>query len=61
MGAPAAIMLISVFATALGKFVLVPITRNQLTMLMEGNTGEAEQAVKCFGVEATCFNEASLC
>jgi len=57
---PAPVMLIRIFATALDKFAFFPITRDQLTMLMEGNTCDGEQTVERFAVETTRFNEASL-
>jgi len=57
---PAPVMLIRVFATARDKFAFFPITRDQLTMLMEGNICDGEQTVERFGVEATRFNKASL-
>ena len=57
---PAPVMLIRVVATALDKFAFFPITRDQLTMLMEGNTCDDEQTVESFGVSAIPFNEASL-
>ena len=57
---PAPVMLLSVIATALDKYAFFPITRDQLTMLMEGNTCEGEQTVESFGVAAIPFNKASL-
>ena len=57
---PAPVMLIRVLATALDRFAFFPVTRDQLTMLMEGNTCDGEQTFETFGVEATRFNKASL-
>jgi NADH dehydrogenase len=57
---PAPVMLLRVIATALDRFAFFPITRDQLTMLMQGNTCDSEQTVERFGVAATPFNETSL-
>lgn len=57
---PAPVILIRTIATALDKFAFFPITRDQLMMLMEGNTCEGEQTVESFAVVATPFNKASL-
>ncbi len=57
---PAPALLLKGLAAALDRYAFFPITRDQLTMLMEGNTCDGQQALETFGITPTPFNKASL-
>jgi len=44
----------------LDRFEFIPITRDHLQMMMEGNTCDSSQAFELFGLAPTPFNEQSL-
>nr|VFJ69826.1 MAG: NADH dehydrogenase [Candidatus Kentron sp. FM]VFJ70549.1 MAG: NADH dehydrogenase [Candidatus Kentron sp. FM]VFK18053.1 MAG: NADH dehydrogenase [Candidatus Kentron sp. FM] len=43
-----------------GRFGDLPVTADQLTMLMEGNTGDSSAVFKTYGIRPTPFNEETL-
>ena len=51
---------IRVLAMLLDQFAFFPITRDQLTMLMEGNTCEEHDAFGLFGRVPAPFDQAGL-
>ena len=57
---PAPVLLVKGLATLLDQFAFFPVTRDQLTMLMEGNTCDGQPAFDTFGVEPSPFNVDSL-
>ncbi len=59
-GFPAPVLLLKGLAAALDQFAFFPITRDQLTMLMEGNTCDGHNAFQTFDLEPAPFDTASL-
>jgi NADH dehydrogenase len=57
---PAPAMLLKVLAAALDQYAFFPITRDQLTMLMEGNTCGGQDAFQTFGLEPAPFDTTRL-
>ncbi len=57
---PAPALLLKGLASALDRFEFFPITRDQLTMLMEGNTCDEYNVFQNFGLEPTPFNITTL-
>jgi len=57
---PAPVLPIRVLAMLLDQFAFFPITRDQLTMLMEGNTCEEQDAFGLFGRVPAPFDQAGL-
>ena len=57
---PAPALLLKVLAAALDQYAFFPITRDQLTMLMEGNTCGGENAFQAFGLEPAPFDTTRL-
>ena len=57
---PAPVMLVKGLATLLDQYAFFPVTRDQLTMLMEGNTCDGQPAFDTFGLEPNPFNVESL-
>jgi NADH dehydrogenase len=57
---PAPVLLLKGMATLLDQYESFPVTRDQLTMLMEGNTCNGQETGDTFGVELTPFNEGNL-
>ncbi len=57
---PAPVLLLKGIAAMLDQYAFFPITRDQLTMLMEGNTCEGQEAFKTFGRVPAPFNTANL-
>ena len=57
---PAPVLLVKGLATLLDQFAFFPVTRDQLTMLMEGNTCDGQPAFDTFAVEPSPFNPDSL-
>jgi uncharacterized protein YbjT (DUF2867 family) len=57
---PAPAMLLKVLAAALDQYAFFPITREQLTMLMQGNTCGGQDAFETFGLEPAPFNTTGL-
>jgi uncharacterized protein YbjT (DUF2867 family) len=51
---------IKTLATLLESYEFFPITRDQLTMLLEGNTGDSSAVYKRFDVDPIRFTEAAL-
>nr|VFK20533.1 MAG: NADH dehydrogenase [Candidatus Kentron sp. LFY] len=47
-------------ATVLDRSPDFPLTRDQLTMLLEGNTGDSSSVFAAYGIEPTAFDEDSL-
>ncbi|MBT8421221.1 MAG: NAD(P)H-binding protein [Gammaproteobacteria bacterium] len=47
-------------AGVLERFPSFPLTRDQLTMLLEGNTGDSSAVFKAYGIAPTPFNEETL-
>jgi len=59
-GFPAPVLLLKGLAAALDQFAFFPITRDQLTMLMEGNTCDGHNAFQTFDLEPMPFDTARL-
>jgi NADH dehydrogenase len=59
-GFPAPVLLLKGLAAALDQFAFFPITRDQLTMLMEGNTCDGHNAFQTFDLEPAPFDTARL-
>jgi uncharacterized protein YbjT (DUF2867 family) len=57
---PAPVLLLKGLAAVLDQYAFFPITRDQLTMLMEGNTCDAQELLRTFGLTPTPFDAASL-
>jgi len=57
---PAPVMLLKGIAAMLDQYAFFPITRDQLTMLMEGNTCDGYEPFRTFGLVTTPFNTANL-
>lgn len=57
---PAPVLLLKGLAAALDQYAFFPITRDQLTMLMEGNTCDGDDAFQTFGLEPTPFDTTRL-
>ena len=57
---PAPAILLKVLAAALDQYAFFPITRDQLTMLMEGNTCGGQDAFQTFGLEPAPFDTTRL-
>ncbi|MFO1429469.1 MAG: complex I NDUFA9 subunit family protein [Candidatus Competibacteraceae bacterium] len=51
---------IQAMATLFDSFSFFPVTRGQITMLLEGNTCDSSEVFKRFGITPIRFNEASL-
>lgn len=51
---------IKILATLLESYEFFPITRDQLTMLLEGNTGDSSDVYTLFDITPTRFDEAAL-
>jgi len=57
---PAPAMLLKVLAAALDQYAFFPITRDQLSMLMEGNTCNGQNVFQTFGLQPVPFNTQGL-
>jgi len=57
---PAPVLLLKTLALALDRFAFFPITRDQLTMLMEGNTCDGHNAFQSFGLKPASFDTTML-
>lgn len=57
---PAPVLLLKGLAAALDQYAFFPITRDQLTMLMEGNTCDEHDAFQTFSLEPEPFDATSL-
>ncbi len=57
---PAPVWLLKWMASALDWLEFFPVTRDQLTMLMEGNTCDSSAIFETFGIEPMPFNEDAL-
>ena len=57
---PAPVMLLKGLAAALDQYAFFPVTRDQLTMLMEGNTCDEHDALHTFSLEPAPFYTTSL-
>ena len=57
---PAPALFLKVLAAALDQYAFFPITRDQLTMLMEGNTCDGQGAFQSFGLEPAPFDTKGL-
>jgi uncharacterized protein YbjT (DUF2867 family) len=57
---PAPAWAVKLASTVFDRFEFFPITRDQITMLMEGNTCEGEDSLEEFGVQPTPFDEVYL-
>ena len=57
---PAPALLLKGLASALDQFDFFPITRDQLTMLMEGNTCDGHNGFHSFDLEPTRFDTTTL-
>jgi NADH dehydrogenase len=47
-------------ASLLQRFDFFPVTRDQLVMLMEGNTGDSSEVFRRLGIDPTRFDAAAL-
>nr|VFK41821.1 MAG: NADH dehydrogenase [Candidatus Kentron sp. SD]VFK47724.1 MAG: NADH dehydrogenase [Candidatus Kentron sp. SD]VFK80336.1 MAG: NADH dehydrogenase [Candidatus Kentron sp. SD] len=52
--------LMGIAADLLSRFPEFPLTRDQLTMLLEGNTGDSSPVFEAYGITPTTFDEDSL-
>lgn len=59
-GVPAPAWAVKLAAMALDRFEFFPITRDQIAMLMEGNTCDGGDSLGEFGIEPRSFDEAHL-
>jgi len=59
-GLPVSVPAMKVIAGILERFPSFPLTRDQLTMLIEGNTGDSSSVFQAYGIQPTPFNETSL-
>jgi NADH dehydrogenase len=57
---PAPVLLLKGLATVLDQYAFFPITRDQLTMLMEGNTCDGHNAFRTFGLQPAPFDTTTL-
>jgi uncharacterized protein YbjT (DUF2867 family) len=57
---PTPVLLLKGLAATLDQYAFFPITRDQLTMLMEGNTCDAQDLLRTFGLAPTPFDATSL-
>ncbi len=57
---PAPVLLLKGLAAALDQFAFFPITRDQLTMLMEGNTCDGHNAFQIFNLQPAPFDTTRL-
>ena len=57
---PAPVLPIRGAAALLDRFAFFPVTRDQLTMLMEGNTCSGQEAFETFSVQPQAFSEDNL-
>jgi NADH dehydrogenase len=57
---PAPAVLVKALAAALDQYAFFPVTRDQLTMLMEGNTCDGRETLEVFGLKPRPFDEANL-
>jgi uncharacterized protein YbjT (DUF2867 family) len=57
---PAPVLLLKGLAAVLDQYAFFPITRDQLTMLLEGNTCDGQDAFHTFGLAPTPFDTTSL-
>jgi uncharacterized protein YbjT (DUF2867 family) len=57
---PVPVMPVRLAATALGRFRFFPLSRDELTMLMEGNTVSSTRHFDMLGIEPGAFTEESL-
>ena len=57
---PAPAIAIQIVASFLGRFSWFPITKDQLTMLIEGNVCESDELFELFKIEPTPFNTETL-
>jgi len=57
---PAPVLLLKGIAAMLDQYAFFPITRDQLTMLMEGNTCDGYEPFRTFGLMTTPFDTANL-
>ena len=57
---PAPALAVQIIASFLGRFSWFPITKDQLTMLVEGNVCESDEFFKLFKIEPTPFNTDTL-
>ena len=57
---PAPTIVVQIIAGLLGRFSWFPITKDQLTMLVEGNVCDSEEVFALFKVEPTPFNTETL-
>ena len=57
---PAPALAVQIIASFLGRFSWFPITKDQLTMLVEGNVCESGEFFELFKIEPTPFNTDTL-
>lgn len=57
---PAPVLLVRSVAALLDRYAFFPVTRDQLRMLMEGNSCDGREAFRTFGLAPVAFNEANL-
>ncbi|GIS70702.1 MAG: hypothetical protein CM1200mP10_02790 [Candidatus Neomarinimicrobiota bacterium] len=57
---PAPVIPIKIAASIFERFPFFPITKDQLTMLLEGNTCDSTIAFKDFEVDPICFSIENL-
>jgi len=57
---PVPALAVKAAAAPLERFEFSPVTRDQITMLLEGNTGDSSEVFREFGIAPTPFDEASL-
>jgi NADH dehydrogenase len=57
---PAPAWVVRAIAVLLEEFAFFPISRDQITMLLEGNTCDSSEVFKLFGLSPRRFDETSL-
>ena len=57
---PAPAFAIKIIASLLGGFSWFPITKDQITMLLEGNVCDSSETFNFFNIEPTPFNTETL-
>ena len=57
---PAPALGVQMLAAFLGRFSWFPITKDQITMLVEGNVCESKEFYSLFKIEQTAFNTETL-
>ncbi len=60
LAVPTPALAVKTWARLLDGFDFFPITRDQISMLLEGNTCDASETFRAFGITPIRFNDAAL-